>query len=61
MVWGCFLGFGLDPLASAKRNVNAVACTDILDNFMIPTLWQQFVDGPFLFQHDNPPCSKQGP
>ena len=25
---------------------------------MIPTLWQQFGEGPFLFQHDNAPVHK---
>lgn len=26
---------------------------DILDNCMLPTFWQQFEEGLFLFQHDN--------
>jgi hypothetical protein len=25
---------------------------------VFPTLWQQFVEGPFLFQHDNVPVHK---
>ena len=25
---------------------------------MLPTLWQQFGEGPFLFQHDNAPVHK---
>ena len=25
---------------------------------MLPTLWQQFGEGPFLFQHDNAPMHK---
>ena len=26
---------------------------------MLPTLWQQFGEGPFLFQHDNAPVHKE--
>ncbi len=29
-------------------------------NFIPATLWEQFVEGPFLFQHDVPQCTKQG-
>ncbi|KAI4894623.1 hypothetical protein NFI96_027388, partial [Prochilodus magdalenae] len=31
---------------------------DILDNFMLPTLWEQFGDNPFLSQHDCAPVLK---
>lgn len=27
---------------------------------MLPTLWQQFGEGPFQFQHDNASCHKAG-
>jgi len=52
MVWGCFSGVGLGPLVPVKGTLNSLAYQDILDNFMLPILWEQFGDGPFLFQHD---------
>jgi len=38
-------------------SINASVYQDILDNFTLPTLWEQFEDGPFLFHQ----CPKQGP
>ena len=58
MVWGCFSGFGLGPLFPVKGNLNASLYQDILNNAMLPTLWEQFGEGPFLFQHDCAPVHK---
>ncbi|KAK1788059.1 hypothetical protein P4O66_016534, partial [Electrophorus voltai] len=52
-------GAGLSPLLPVKGTFNALAYHEILDNFMLPTLWEQFGDGPFLFQHDCAPVHKQ--
>ena len=46
------------PLSSVKGTLNASAYQEMLDNSMPPTLWAQFGDGPFLFQHDCAPVHK---
>ena len=48
MSLGCFSG----PLVLVKSEGNAKAYRPILDNYMLSTLWQQFGEGPFLFQHN---------
>lgn len=41
---GCYDETGLDPLVSVKWHFNATAYKGIVDNCVIPTLWQQFRD-----------------
>ncbi|GFW77629.1 transposable element Tcb2 transposase [Trichonephila clavipes] len=55
MVWGCFSWFGLSPLVPVIRNMNSEMYVDTLDNAALPTLWQYFGEGLFLFQQDD--CS----
>ena len=39
-LWGCFSGAGLGPLVQVKGTLNASAYKEMLDNSMIPTLWE---------------------
>ncbi|GFU13025.1 transposable element Tcb1 transposase [Trichonephila clavipes] len=55
MVWRCFSWFALGSLVPVTGNMNSEIYVDILDNAALPTIWQYFREGPFLFQQDN--CS----
>lgn len=61
MVWGRFTGLELGHLIPVKRTLNASASKDIWDHFILPTLWEQFGDDPFLFQHACAPVHKERP
>lgn len=57
-VWGCFSGVGADPLLSVKGKVHASACPNILDNAVIPNLWEHW-KAFFYSSMTVPQCTKQ--
>lgn len=48
---------GLRHLLPVKGKHNASAYQDVLDNAMLPALWEEFREG-FLFQNDCAPVHK---
>ena len=40
------------PLGPVKGTLNASAYQEMFNNLHAPIIWEQFGDGPFLFQHD---------
>lgn len=60
MMWGCLSVAELGPLVLVKGTLNGSPYKEILNNFMLPILWEQLEDGFFLFQHDCDLCAKSG-
>jgi hypothetical protein len=58
LVWGCFSIVRARPLRSSGGKSERYRINDILGDSVLPTLWQQFGELPFLFQHDNAPVHK---
>ena len=54
MVWGCCSAVAVP----VKATLSDSADQDYLDNLMLTTLWEQFGNGLFLFQHDCPSLHK---
>jgi len=57
-VWVCFSRVGLGPFVPVKGTLNALSYQEILDNFMLTNLWEQFGDDSVLFQSDCTPVHK---
>ncbi len=57
-MWCGAVFHGLGPLTPVKGELNATAYSNSYDNSVLPTLHQQFVYNPFLFQHDSVPVHK---
>src|SRR5215813_6180308 len=56
LVWSCFLWYGLGPLQIVHGTLNSERYKNILDNRVVPTLWQYFGNDDCYFQDDNTPC-----
>ena len=55
LVWSCFSWYGLGPLQIVHGTLNSECYKDILDNRVVPTLWQFFGNVDSYFQDDNAP------
>lgn len=53
LVWVWFSWFGLDPSGLIMGNLNHISYNQIFDICVLPALWEQFEEEPFLFHHSN--------
>ena len=56
LVWGCFCWHGVGPLVPVHGTLNAEAYCNILDNSVLPALWQFYGGVDCVYQDDNAPC-----
>ncbi|KAG9461571.1 hypothetical protein GDO78_016381 [Eleutherodactylus coqui] len=58
MVWGCVIRHSFRLLVVVARTMNMEVNPDILDNNVLPTMWQYSGNGRPYFQQDNEPRHK---
>ncbi len=52
MIWSAILSAGVGPLCFLKTNVTAPIYQEVLENFMLPSADQIFIDADFIFQQN---------
>jgi len=55
MMWGCFSGKGLGPLVKVEGKMNRFDYIEILGNYLLPLIKDEFNCRGYLFQDDNAP------
>lgn len=55
MIWGCFMDGQIGRMVSVNTTINSQVYTDILDNFLIPSM-EDFATDDAVFQQDGARC-----
>jgi transposase len=53
MFWGCFSWHGLGPIVPLKGSVTGQSHVKIINDYVVPTLYEYFPRGNGIFQEDN--------
>lgn len=56
MLWGCFFLYDMGTLIANRDRLNAETYCTLLDNHVLPTLWQFYEVYPSYFQDVNATC-----